>query len=347
MNRLLFMPATFIGGLEYSHNALKDEMLGYSRIIDQTIGIYSVFAQNEWRNETASILLGGRADKHTLIAQPVLSPRISVRYAPVSGLNLRGSYAAGYRGPQAYDEDLHVTAVGQGVALIHVAENLKPEKSNTFNFSVEYSRSFSRTAFLFLAEGFYTDLRNVFLLEETGKDEDGNLHLERRNGSGAVVAGVNLEANFVTSKNFQLNSGFTVQSSLYKKPEKWSETVTPQRKMFRAPSNYGYITATGTAIKRLDLSLSGVYTGSMLVQHFAGYIPADTEVKTPAFFDLNGKIAYNFQLRDNVTLQLNAGMKNIFNSYQNDFDRGEFRDAGYLYGPTLPRTVFFGMRLSM
>ena len=347
MNRLLFMPATFIGGLEYSHNALKDEMIGYSRIIDQTIGIYSVFAQNEWRNETASILLGGRADKHTLIAQPVLSPRISVRYAPVSGLNLRGSYAAGYRGPQAYDEDLHVTAVGQGVALIHVAENLKPEKSNTFNFSVEYSRSFSRTAFLFLAEGFYTDLRNVFLLEETGKDEDGNLHLERRNGSGAVVAGVNLEANFVTSKNFQLNSGFTVQSSLYKKPEKWSETVTPQRKMFRAPSNYGYITATGTAIKRLDLSLSGVYTGSMLVQHFAGYIPADTEVKTPAFFDLNGKIAYNFQLRDNVTLQLNAGMKNIFNSYQNDFDKGEFRDAGYLYGPTLPRTVFFGMKLSM
>ena len=341
------MPAIFISGVEYSYNAMKDEMLGYNRVIDQKISIYSLFAQNEWSNKTASILLGGRLDKHSMIDKPVVSQRVSVRYAPVEWLNIRGSYAGGYRGPQAFDEDLHVTAVGQGVALIHVAENLKPEKSHSFNLSVEFSKSYSKTAFMFLAEGFYTDLNNVFLLEEIGKDNDGNLILERRNGSGAVVTGVNLEANIIPLKNMQINMGFTIQSSLYKEPEQWSETVEPQRKMFRAPSNYGYITATCSPIKPLDLSLSGIYTGSMFVQHFAGYISEDTEVKTPAFFDLNAKIAYNFKLKDNVTLQLNCGMKNIFNSYQKDFDKGEFRDAGYLYGPTLPRTVFFGVRLEM
>ena len=347
MNRFLFMQATFIGGVEYSYNTLKDEMIGYNRIIDQEIGIYSVFAQNEWRNETASILLGGRVDKHTMIDKPVISPRISARYAPVSWLNLRGSYASGYRGPQAYDEDLHLTAVGQGVALIHVAENLEPEKSHTFTLSTEFSRSFSRTAFLILAEGFYTSLDNVFLIEEIDKDDAGNLILERRNGSGAVVAGINLEANVSISRTFQVNTGFTVQSGLYRKPEQWSETAAPQREMFRAPSNYGYITVTNSSIKQLDLALSGIYTGSMYVQHFAGYIPDDTVVETPAFFDLNCKIGYNFRLRDNVTLQLNVGMKNIFNSYQNDFDKGVSRDAGYLYGPTLPRTIFFGMKLSI
>jgi len=93
--------------------------------------------------------------------------------------------------------------------------------------------------------------------------------------------------------------------------------------------------------------LSGVYTGSMLVQHFAGYIPKDTEVKTPAFFDMGFKIAYNFKLKENITLQLNAGMKNIFNSYQKDFDKGEFRDAGYFYGTALPRTVFVGVRVGL
>ena len=347
MKKFLFMPATFIAGVEYSYNTLKDEMLGYNRVINQTIGIYSVFAQNEWSNRRFTLLIGGRMDKHTMIANPIVSPRISARYAPISWLNLRASYASGYRGPQAFDEDLHITAVGQGVALIFVDPNLKPEKSHSVNFSVEFNKSWSKTAFLFLAEGFYTILNHVFLLEETGTDNEGNLILERKNGSGATVAGINLEANVIPLKEMQINIGFTVQSSLYKKPERWSEDVTPQRKMFRAPSNYGYITAIYSPIKALDISLSGIYTGKMLVQHFAGYIPIDTEVETPAFFDLNLKIAYNFKLKENIILQLNAGLKNIFNSYQKDFDKGEFRDAGYFYGPSLPRTVFFGVKFMM
>jgi outer membrane receptor for ferrienterochelin and colicins len=322
-------------------------MIGYNRIIDQTVGIYSVFAQNEWSNRKFTLLIGGRMDKHTMIAQPIVSPRISTRYAPVPWLNLRASYASGYRGPQAFDEDLHIAAVGQGVALIFVDPNLKPEKSHSLNFSVEFNKSWSRTAFLFLAEGFYTNLNNVFLLEETGKDANGNLILERRNGPGATVAGINLEVNVIPFKDFQINAGFTVQSSMYKEAEQWSEAVEPQRKMFRAPSNYGYITVVYSPIKPLDISLSGVYTGSMLLQHFAGYIPDDTEVKTSSFFDMGLKVAYNFKLKENIVLQLNTGMKNILNSYQNDFDKGEFRDAGYLYGPTLPRTVFFGMKLSL
>ena len=347
MKKFLFMPATFIAGMEHSYNKLKDEMLGYNRVINQTVGIYSIFAQNEWSNKQFTLLVGGRIDKHTMISQPIVSPRISSRYAPVSWLNLRASYASGYRGVQAYDEDLHIAAVGQGVALIVVDSNLKPEKSHSVNFSVEFNKSWSKAAFLFLAEGFYTDLSNVFLLEEAGKDDNGNLILERRNGSGATVAGLNLEANVIPFKDMQINVGFTLQSSLYKEPEQWSETVTPQRKMFRSPSNYGYITAIYSPIKPLNISLSGIYTGSMLVQHFAGYIPEDTEVNTPAFFDLGLKIAYNFKLKENVTLQLSTGMKNILNSYQKDFDKGELRDAGYFYGPSLPRTVFFGVKLQL
>ena len=117
--------------------------------------------------------------------------------------------------------------------------------------------------------------------------------------------------------------------------------------MFRAPSNYGYMTIASPLVKQLHIALSGVYTGSMLVQHFAGYISEDAEMKTPKFFDLNFKIDYDFNLKENVTLCLSTGIQNIFNSYQKDFDKGEFRDAGYIYGPALPRTVFFGMKLML
>jgi outer membrane receptor for ferrienterochelin and colicins len=353
MNRLWFMPATFTGGLEYSHNYLHDQMLGYDRNIEQTVNIYSVYAQNEWSNRTASILLGARLEKHSMIDYPMLSPRIAVRYMPFPWLNLRAGYAAGYRGPQAYDEDLHIAVVGGEVALIHLDPDLKPERSHSFTLSGELSHYFSGgKALQFLAEGFYTRLNQVFILEEMDRG-DGQLDLIRTNGDGAVVAGVNMEANFIASKKFQINSGLTIQTAKYTEPEEWSPNLEPQRRMFRAPNTYGYITALYSPIRQLDLSLSGVYTGSMLVQHFGAYddfgnqVRADREVDTPAFFDLGFRAAYNFNLKDNITLQLNAGMRNIFNSYQKDFDNGELRDAGYIYGPTLPRTVFFGVRLTI
>jgi len=115
--------------------------------------------------------------------------------------------------------------------------------------------------------------------------------------------------------------------------------------MFRSPNRYGYLTANYTVTKNFNISLSGTYTGSMLVQHFAGYIAEDTENKTPDFYDLNLKLSYDFKLNSSAQLQLNTGVQNIFNSYQKDFDKGEFRDAGYIYGPALPRTFFFGMKV--
>lgn len=45
-------------------------------------------------------------------------------------------------------------------------------------------------------------------------------------------------------------------------------------------------------------------------------------------------------------LKLYTGVKNIFNSYQKDFDKGEGRDSGYIYGPSLPRSLFFGMGMN-
>lgn len=47
-----------------------------------------------------------------------------------------------------------------------------------------------------------------------------------------------------------------------------------------------------------------------------------------------------------ITMQVNAGVHNIFNAYQSDFDRGAKRDSGYIYGPGMPRSYFAGVKLS-
>ena len=346
-DRCLFMPATFTGGMEYSYDDLQDRMLGYNRTIAQTVHIGSLFAQNEWKNHYWSLLIGGRLDKHNLMDHVIFSPRANLRYNPTDDVNLRLSYSSGFRAPQAFDEDLHVTAVGGDVALIQLSPNLKEEKSQSLSVSADLYHRFGAVQANFLLEGFYTDLRDVFLLEEIGRDAAGNLLLERRNGKGASVMGINLEGKIAYAW-LQLQAGATLQRSRYKEPEQWSDNpnVAPQKKMFRSPDCYGYFTATLTPVNRFTASLTGTYTGSMLVQHFAGYVPEDREESTPRFFDMQIKLAYDIPLMQAFTLQINGGVTNLFNAYQTDFDKGADRDAGYIYGPSTPRSFFMGCKIS-
>lgn len=117
------------------------------------------------------------------------------------------------------------------------------------------------------------------------------------------------------------------------------------KRMPRTPDYYGYFTFSSAPLKNFDFSLSGTYTGKMIVPHYAGYIAEDRMETTPQFFDLNLKLNYTFVLHDHIKFQLNTGVQNIFNSFQKDLDKGEFRDAGYFYGLTQPRTFFIGFKI--
>jgi len=62
------------------------------------------------------------------------------------------------------------------------------------------------------------------------------------------------------------------------------------------------------------------------------------------FMDMGVKIRYTFKI-NGASMQLYAGVKNIFDFYQKDLDSGIYRDPGYVYGPTLPRTIYAGFKL--
>lgn len=272
--KCLFMPADLTAGLEYNRDNLKDDMWGYNRYTKQTVNIGSAFLQNEWKNEKWSILLGGRLDKHNLINHVIFSPRANLRFNPSEDINLRLSYSSGFRAPQAFDEDLHIENVGGTVSMIERAKNLKEEKSQSFSASADMYHRFGAFQVNFLVEGFYTRLSDVFVLENIG-ERDGILIKERRNGSGAKVLGLSMEGKMAYLSLFQLQAGVTLQQSRYDEPEKWSETAPAEKKIFRTPNTYGYFTATYMPIKPRHLPCRGTYTGSMLVQHMAGYIDKD------------------------------------------------------------------------
>lgn len=348
-DQFLFMPSDLTAGLEYNYDHLKDEMIGYNRYTNQKVHIESLFLQNEWKNKRWSFLVGARMDKHNMIDNVVFSPRANIRFNPTEDINIRASYSSGFRAPQAFDEDMHISAVGGEIAMIRRAKDLKEEKSQSLSTSVDFYHRFKNGIQVnFLVEGFYTSLNDVFVLEDIGKDEQGNIIKERRNGSGAKVIGLTLEGKSVLSSWLSLQAGATLQRSRYNEPEKWSENenVPTEKKMFRTPNTYGYFTATLTPLKHFTASLSGTYTGSMLVQHLAGYIPMDEAVNTPDFFDMNIKLAYDFHIYKDITLEVNAGVQNLFEAYQSDFDQGPNRDSAYIYGPATPRSYFAGIKIS-
>ena len=344
MAECLFMPSDLTVGLEYNEDYLQDNMWGYDRVTDQTVRIVSAYAQNEWKNSRWGLLIGGRLDKHNLIKKLIFSPRANLRFNPTENINLRASYSYGFRAPQAFDEDLHIDNVGGTVSMIRLADDLQVEKSQSISVSADIYHSWGDWQGNVLVEGFFTDLDDVFALKELGF-ENGVLIKERHNESGARVFGANLEGKIAWRNVFQLQAGLTKQSSNYKEARSWSDDVEATRKMFRTPDLHGYMTASYNPLKDLTLSLTGTYTGSMLIEHHAGMIEKNLTVETPGFWDMGFKTAYDLKMHGNVSLQLNAGVQNIFNSFQDDFDSGADRDSGYIYGPTLPRTIFFGVKL--
>lgn len=348
-DRCLFMPATLTLGSEYNQDNLKDNMWGRERYIDQKVRTISAFLQNEWKNEKWSLLVGGRLDKHSMLDKPVFSPRANLRFNPTEDISLRASYSFGFRAPQAFDEDLHIDNVGGTVSMIQLAEDLKEEKSQSISLSADMYHNWGDWQGNLLLEGFYTNISDVFALTEIGKDQNGVIINERGNEKGAYVYGCTLEGKLAWRNVWQFQAGFTLQKAEYKEARSWSDddpNIPLEKRMFRTPDGYGYFTMTYNPLQSLTLALSGTYTGNMLVEHHKGYIKENRTEKTPDFFDMGFKAAYDFKLYKSITLQVNAGVQNIFNAYQSDFDKGAERDSGYIYGPGMPRSVYAGLKLS-
>lgn len=355
--------ADLSAGVEYSYNQLRDQILGYGRNTLQKVHLGGGYVQNEWKTTAWSVLVGGRLEQHSLLEKPVFSPRANARWSPIvngkstmtdnplplTDLILRVSYASGYRAPQIYEEDLHVGAVGGEVSLISLDKDLRPEYSHSISGSVDMYKRFGKWDMNLTLEGFFTQLNDVFTLVENGHDAMGNLLLTRTNASGARVSGVNLEAKFSYGHLLNFQAGYTYNHSRYIELEQWSENpnIAPQRRMFRTPEHYGYFLLNIEPIKHFHILANGKVTGSMLVQHFAGYIPEDEEVTTPTFFEWDFKLCYDIPIYKHYTLEINAGVKNILDHFQRDLDQGMDRDAGFVYGPAAPRTFFAGVNLKI
>jgi len=72
----------------------------------------------------------------------------------------------------------------------------------------------------------------------------------------------------------------------------------------------------------------------------------DEYIISPVFNEMGIKSTYTSRLnRVGVDIDYSIGVKNLTNTYQQDFDTYKNRDNNFIYGPNMPRTYYFGLVL--
>lgn len=355
-------------GTEVVVQRVVDNMPGYQRSINQQVITPGAFAQAEWSPLPAlNVVAGLRLDNPLLngiytypdnevVTQQkqftVLLPRVNVRWAANDWWRFRAGYAEGYRAPQAFDEDLHIESVGGAMRYIRLAPNLQTEKSASYSLSSEWTLADrSNNQQLLTLEFFRTDLRNPFVLAGTNILPNGIVEITKVNGAAAMVQGFTTEWRSTFSGGLSAQAGFSAQQTLYSNPNVlWEEEDEPNNQVavsrfIRTPDFYGFLQVQKD-FGFFRLMGSYVLTGPMLVPHITDPESQKPVLKTSSpFHEISLKVAKDFKLTQETKLQVFAGVQNLLNSYQNDFDRGPLRDSQYIYGPMLPRTFSIGIKL--
>jgi outer membrane receptor for ferrienterochelin and colicins len=336
----------FTVGSEYTSDNIMDEISAYNYLVDQKVKTIGVFLQSDWNlTESINLLSGSRIDKHSLLDNMVISPRMSLLYKLQKNTQFRMSYSTGFRAPQAFDADLHIAFAGGGISVIELSDDLKEERSKSFSSSINYDNSSSDYIYGFTLEGFYTRLDDAFYQDPNGSDDFGNKFI-KRNGDGATVQGLTMEFRANYNQKVQIESGFTIQKSLYDDAVSYSDELESKREFLRTPNNYGYTTIDLTPSDKFNVSANIVHTGEMELVHMGGSPEQEEdEYLTSNVFNTIGLKATYIQKVERVGLSLeySFGVKNLTNDYQKDFDSGKERDSNFIYGPSVPRTFYVGL----
>ncbi len=305
----------------------------------------AIGARLDWVHIDSDYLFQDHTERHSDYATTELSPGLNLRYAFSDHLRLRTSYASGFRAPQA--------SVLMMIDDAPADQNLKTEKSDNFTASLNWDYASPQFYMEILLEGFYTQIDNPFITEP--QDQDDYLRKLIRNGVRSRVSGINFRIDNSFHSRIQTQVGLTWQSARYDKPEEILDRdkiaeggASSSKKIMRTPNLYGYFTAHFEMSNRFDLDLSGVYTGSMVVPYYGGGTLWEGKASfydSPEFFELNTQLNHHLPLITDCEIDLSAGVQNIFNRYQDNFDSGPNRSNSFIYGPYRPRTFFVGIKI--
>ncbi|TQV71451.1 TonB-dependent receptor [Aliikangiella marina] len=256
----------------------------------------SSFGQYRFRPvafQNTSITLGARYDDNNVYGS-TFNPRLGLVYAEDS-ITIKTLMASAYRAPNSFDLFTETT--------VRIANpNLKPEKSNNFEFSFGYQA----TDDIFLESILYYNRLTDMIVSNVpigDIDNDGAVETQNQNFGKADLYGVEFRNRFSIGQSAKLFFNLTIQEADSKQSQQQSPTET------RVPNTAKYKSNLGIDW-RLDES-SSLYIA-------ARYVGARSTAATNPRVEVNdyfvSDIAWNYSFSDRNNTSFNLKINNIFNN---------------------------------
>ena len=332
---------TLSWGGQAARDRTIDQQPAYGRAFDATYWTRGLFVQDDWTIRPGVQLLSGvRGDWHTAVNRPIWSPRFSLMLSPSDPLDIRLSLARGFRAPQVFDEDLHLSSVAGTVRIMRLDPALTEERATSASAGIEWKPVAGPGQALLEANVFHTRLTNLFHVIE--QDDVATVPFEtmKTNFGGARVQGIELNAGWGIGDDLVIQGGVVLQQARFDTPE----PDFGSRDFFRSPRRYGNLSVRWNTHAGWQLFAGAKVTGTMSAPHYAGAIAADRLERTPAFTSIDLSIGRRLVIAGRALMVTIAG-RNLTNAYQRDLDAGPLRDASYVYGPRFPRSFGVSARV--
>lgn len=357
INALTFYEANerhrFTFGAQYRHETMVDNYDAANRNIDDSFSDLGILFQHRYKmNDYFTFEYGARADFHSDVDEPIFSPRASLLWSMNDRFRIRGAFSTGFRAPEIFDEDLHIAAAGNKVAVTTNDPNLTEEYSTTFSISPEWEITKQ-----WRLEGslFFTALRDTLVVEPLAdtNPNDNVLPFLRTNGEDSTILGAELNLGYFAD-NWDIQFSWVQQRLEFDNPQELLGTLGDpidnlirSSQYTRVPKSLGQIRLTHNG-QWFDTFINCKITGPMDIPRInvdpaTGDTTSNELRKTPWFFNVDVGFRKTFEMANANTLTIDLGVRNLLNDLQDDLQEGAFRDTEYIYGPAFPRTIYAGL----
>jgi outer membrane cobalamin receptor/copper chaperone CopZ len=294
--------------------------------------------------ETFSAVLGLRADHNNLFGS-FLTPRLNLRYEPIKGTVIRGSFGRGQRTANIFAENNSVFVSARQVSIITNAAGksygLNPEIAWNKGISIDQKfKLFAKDATLSV-DYFRNDFKDQVIVDVENVREVKFYNLNGKSYSNSFQA----ELNITPINKFDIRLAYryfdvktTYSGQLLDRPLIAKD---------RAFLSFDYATDNGW-----KANYTITYNGKKrLPNTSANPLPYQLETYSPDFFNMNAQLTKSFGSK--VPMDIYIGAENLTNFFQQnailaaDQPFGQYFDASMVWGPITGRMFYMGWRMKI
>ena len=331
-NRVIKFGAT----MNYIDRQEKVNLMNYNNT-EFVSGIFSEYAHTF--STKVNAVIGVRADYHNLYGM-YFTPRFHIRYAPVEQLSIRASIGKAYRTATIFSENLGLFSTNRTVQIQTSQSNgiygLQNERAINSGLNATYKFKLNYRPGSISGDYYYTHFLNQVVA-----DWEDTRYIKFYNSTQPSYAhSFQLQLDYEPIRKLDVRLAYryhNIQTT-------YDQTLRqkPLNSMHRAFVNIGYETRSKWSF---DYTLQ--WTGSKRIPTTAAN-PIDLQMATtsPSFITMNAHINKAFK----SGIEFYGGVENILNYMQqnpiidggNAF--GSYFDASLIWGPTMGRSAYIGMR---